>query len=77
MDRVSQLVGSVPQVVIAGRLGVDPSYLSLVFAGQREPSTRLLTGLRDELNEMVPFGQRRITVDELVEWLDMQMAMVG
>jgi len=77
MDRVSQLVNSVPQNVFAARLGVDPSYLSLVFTGQREPSTRLLAGLRDELNFLLAPHQARVTVDELAEWLDMQMALVG
>lgn len=77
MDRVTQLVNSVPQVVIAARLGVDPSYLSLVLTGQREPSTRLLTGLRDELNFILAPNQHRITVDELADWLDMQMALTA
>ncbi len=60
----------IPQRELAAEIGVDASYISAIRNGRREPSPRMLVGMRGVLNQMLPDGEPPITMDELMEWVE-------
>ena len=44
LNKLRQLQGDVPLEVFARRLGIDPSYLSRLYRGERSPGLRVLQG---------------------------------
>lgn len=73
--RIDLIVELVPQQKLAEIVGVDPSLMSRILSGERAPSPRTLAALRDALNSLVSGKYvHPISIDELVEWLDVRMA---
>ena len=74
MHRLDQIVIGNSQVQLAESIGIGPSYLSLILNGRRFPPPRLLAGLRDGLNGYIKVGEPKVTIDEVLEWLDLRLS---
>lgn len=44
LSKLRQLQGDAPLEVFARRLGIDPSYLSRLYRGERSPGLRVIQG---------------------------------
>jgi transcriptional regulator with XRE-family HTH domain len=74
--RVEELINSVGRSELAIAVGVDPSYLTHVLNGRRDPPPRLLVGMRDALNRLISQDVPPVTLDEIAEYVD-EMIVVG